>query len=40
MDSPANVASLAGAENRDNYGSCDHGGPIVKTAVAPPGPWA
>ena len=42
MDSPANVASLADAENRDNdgSGSGDHGGPIVKTAVAPPGPWA
>ena len=42
MANPANAASPASADNRgtDNDGSGDHGGPIVKAAVAPPGPWA
>ena len=41
-DSPDSAASAASAGNcgTNNAGSGDHGGPIVKAAVAPPGPWA
>ena len=39
MDSPDSPDN-AGNCGTNNDGSGDHGGPIVKAAVAPPGPWA